>query len=1072
MKLFTTLLCLFAMASSMSVFAAEVSISDADITGGNDYYWTNDNIYVLEDLVFVEDGARLFIEEGTIIWGKEGQEDNAKALVICRGAQIFAEGTPDRPIIFTAYGDDPYDLDDGFELTESGLWGGLIILGYGPNNNDASDGVKNIEGIIETEERGKYGAPVGQQVDDDNSGVIRFVSIRHGGTDIGDGNEINGLTMGAVGAGTTIEYVEVWYNADDGFEFFGGNVNTKYLVSAFNKDDSFDYDEGFDGKGQFWFSIQAETRGNMAGEHDGGNKPDDSEPYATPEIYNVTYIGSGAQSDNSKSGILHFRDNAGGEYKNSIFAYTKGKGLDIEDLEADDENSTVEDSRKRLEAGDLKLENNIWWAISTDGTCTLDEISPDVPDEEKDGKVIPGYSEQFVRDYLGNAANGNSIENPQLMSIGRNLTTPDGMLDPRPMMTSPAFTNDLADVPMDGFFLDAPYQGAFGPGDLWIDRWTFLSQSGVAVQLRKNEISLTDADINAGDIYVMTADNIYVLEDMVFVEDGAELWIEAGTVIQGKEGQEDNSKALVICQGAKIYAMGTPVQPIIFTAYGDDPYDLDDGFELTETGLWGGLLILGKGVNNNVSSDGVKNIEGIIETETRGRYGAKEGEWNAMDNSGILMFVSIRHGGTDIGDGNEINGLTMGAVGAGTTIRGVEVWYNSDDGFEFFGGNVNTKYLVSAFNKDDSFDYDEGFNGWGQFWFSIQNGARGNMGGEHDGGNKPDDSNPYAIPFISNATYIGAGVGSDNSKSKGLHLRDNAGGKYFNSIFTETTGKGLDIEDLEADDPQSEVQDSRKRMEAMDLQLQHNFWWSIGTEGASALDVISPDVPDEEVDGKVIPGYSQQFVRDYLSDAKNNNWIEDPMLMGISRELVAPDAMLDPRPEAGSAAFTNAKKRYDMMGFGNINYSGSATVVKNGFFEEVDFIGAFGEINWLSDWTFLSFAEVTSGKGGHSPMMYPEADIETSVEELEASLTSSMVAVPNPMVESTEIQFEVKTAGLVQINIYDLNGQTIVSNLVNKHLVQGNYKETWVANSELAAGMYIVEMIVNGHSQTLKVVKN
>src|SRR5690606_30515651 len=127
----------------------------------------------------------------------------------------------------------------------------------------------------------------------------------------------------------------------------------------------------------------------------------------------------------------------------------------------------------------------------------------------------------------------------------------------------------------------------------------------------------------------------------------------------------------------------------------------------------------------------------------------------------------------------------------------VEVIYNKDDGFEWFGGTVNTKYLVSAFNGDDAFDYDEGFVGNGQFWISIQAENRGNMAGEFDGGNKPDDSAPYAIPQISNATFIGSGNASGNTKSMGLIFRDNAGGKFYNSILTEMTGKGLEIEDLE-----------------------------------------------------------------------------------------------------------------------------------------------------------------------------------------------------------------------------------------------------------------------------------
>ncbi len=1023
----------------------EVSVFDNDINAGDVVYWTSDNIYVLEEMVFVEDGAKLYIEPGTVIWGKEGQEDEAKALVITRGAQIFAEGTPDKPIIFTAYGDDPYDLTDGFGLDQSGLWGGLILLGTAPTNNVASGYVKNIEGIVETEIRGKYGAPPAEWDVNDNSGVVRYVSIRHGGTDIGDGNEINGLTMGAVGRGTTIEFVEVWYNNDDGFEWFGGNVNSRYLVSAFNKDDSFDYDEGWNGRGQFWFSIQAETRGNMGGEHDGGNSPDDSEPYAKPVIMNATYIGSGTGSGNTSSKILHFRDNAGGTYCNSIFAETGGYGLEIEDLESGDPNSAVEDSRKRLETGDLKINNNIWWKIGAE-TTTVDGISPDVED----------YPQQFVRDYLSDAANNNWIEDPMFGGVSRDLMNPDGMLDPRPDYNSPAFTRATCSIPDDeqsmNFFHEVDYIGAFGPGDLWLDRWTYLSYSGVLMQTMQNEVSVFDNDINAGETVRWTNDNIYVLEEMVFVEEGAELWIEPGTVIWGKEGQEDEAKALVITRGAKIYAMGTSTQPIIFTAYGDDPYDFTDGFGLDQSGLWGGLILLGRGPTNNVASGYVKNIEGIVETETRGKYGAPPSEWDPMDNSGIVRHVSIRHGGTDIGDGNEINGLTMGAVGAGTTIEYVEVWYNNDDGFEWFGGNVNTRFLVSAFNKDDSFDYDEGFNGKGQFWFSIQAPTRGNNGGEHDGGNSPDDSEPYAIPYIYNATFIGSGVNSGNSSSQILHFRDNAGGKYFNSIFMETGGKGLDIEDLESGDPNSAVQDSRKRLEAGDLVLMNNIWWKIGSQNTT-VDDIAPDADD----------YPEQFVRDYIGNPDNGNVIMNPMLRGIERlsSEEFPMGGLDPRPQVNSPAFTNPKHAfYHREGEGS-----------NDFFIVAPYIGAFGEKSWIADWTYLSFTDVTKGMGGGYPAMEiapSQEDALTVEEEFISEAGSGITNYPNPFEESTEIQFYVGGYNSVNLSIYNVMGQK-VAELVNKPLVAGLYGVNWTV-SDQPAGVYIVKLQIGNKVSSHKLI--
>ena len=422
--------------------AATVDVVDADISPSSNVVWTADNEYLLNGLVFVDEGATLTIQPGTVIKGMPGQGENASALVVARGGKIFASGTPDQPIVFSAQADDVSDAGD-LPLDARGLWGGVIILGRATLNSEP--GETPIEGIPTTEPRGLYGG----SDDGDNSGVFRYVSIRHGGTDIGAGNEINGLTMGGVGSGTLIEFVEVYNNQDDGFEWFGGTVNTKNLVSAFNGDDAFDYDEGFRGKGQFWFVVQDDETGNRAGEHDGGTTPEDGTPFAMPQIYNVTYIGSGAFSANGDNDVvLKIRDNAGGMYINSIFTDFAGEAVDIEDLESG------EDSRARLEAGELRLANNIWWGFGAGED--LASIAPD----------------QFVADYL--AANDNRIADPLLIGISRDR---DRGLDPRPQADSPAWTG-MATTPEDGFYSQVDYVGAFGRS-LWTSGWTFLSEAGI-----------------------------------------------------------------------------------------------------------------------------------------------------------------------------------------------------------------------------------------------------------------------------------------------------------------------------------------------------------------------------------------------------------------------------------------------------------------------------------------------------------------------------------------------------------------------------------------------------------------
>lgn len=327
-----------------TVTSSSVTVIDNG-NGTGSTTWTSNNVYLLDGFVFVNAGQTLTIEPGTVIKGKPGTGANASALIIAKGGKINACGTASKPIIFTFEAD---PLDGSVPITTTGQWGGVILLGNAPLNTVPA--TQQIEGIPTSEPRAAYG---GTDYND-NSGSLCYVSIRHGGTDIGAGNEINGLTLGGVGTGTTIHHIEVVANADDGVEFFGGAPLLKHILVSNCLDDSYDYDQGFKGLGQFWVAIQ-NASSDRGGEHDGGTTPEDGTPFATPVIYNATYIGNGTNR------ALTFRDNAGGQYHNSVF-HNYGMGIDIEDL------ASGEDSKARLDAGDLKLNNIV---LSTVGSALI-----------------------------------------------------------------------------------------------------------------------------------------------------------------------------------------------------------------------------------------------------------------------------------------------------------------------------------------------------------------------------------------------------------------------------------------------------------------------------------------------------------------------------------------------------------------------------------------------------------------------------------------------------------------------------------------------------------------------------
>lgn len=209
-----------------------------------DVTWETGNTYVLGGRIAVLDGATLTIEPGVIVKGEAGTGTNATALLIARGGKLMAEGTASQPIIFTSLVD---EIEPGMvespnlEPELNGLWGGIIVLGKAPISADAAS--VQIEGIPASDPNGLYGGTEAG----DNSGVIKYVSIRHGGANIGEGNEINGLTLGGVGSGTVIENIEIVANQDDGIEWFGGTVSVKNAVIWNVGDDAVDTDQAWAG---------------------------------------------------------------------------------------------------------------------------------------------------------------------------------------------------------------------------------------------------------------------------------------------------------------------------------------------------------------------------------------------------------------------------------------------------------------------------------------------------------------------------------------------------------------------------------------------------------------------------------------------------------------------------------------------------------------------------------------------------------------------------------------------------------------------------------------------------------
>ncbi|RMG87364.1 MAG: T9SS C-terminal target domain-containing protein [Bacteroidetes bacterium] len=469
--------------------------------------------------------------------------------------------------------------------------------------------------------------------------------------------------------------------------------------------------------------------------------------------------------------------------------------------------------------------------------------------------------------------------------------------------------------------------------------------------------------------------------------------IQAGTVIKALAvpSNGDNTSALIITRDAQIFAEGSANAPIIFTAEDDDVTDPND-LTFEDRGLWGGVLILGNATIAFTATE--TQIEGIDPNETRARFGGTDD----ADNSGVFKYVSIRHGGAALTTDNEINGLTLGGVGSGTTIDYVEVYANDDDGIEWFGGSVNCSHLVCVFNADDAFDMDLGWHGHGQFWFSIMDPNLGDHAGEFSG----SDDNEGIVegfdrPQVYNMTLIGRGsdVVDDNKQKRGIHLKTNAGGVFANSIFTEFANEAIELEfDDQTDlDPYGNLADGS-------LVIKNNIWYKVGAQAGNWTDW----------NGIVRNDHNGEALAHLQA---NNNEAVDPQLAGIS--WAQGSNGLDPRPDPNGPAYQNV-----------------ASVPSNPFFIQTNFRGAFGSNNWANDWTNLfdqGFFGVLNA---------------TDLSKLGYDLVLSPNVISN---ENMNVTLTVPASNEVNLRLFNMNGQlleTVLDNVIvngesNYSIEAGNY---------------------------------
>ncbi|WP_394693799.1 beta strand repeat-containing protein [Hyphobacterium sp.] len=693
--------------------------------------------------------ARLTIEPGAVLFGNSG----ADYIVVNRGSQIEANGTAANPIIMTSQADllrqadtDPSNDDGGSNISE---WGGLVILGRAPINrcrDAATPGTVQCENVVEgvTNPDALYGGAS----PNDNSGILRYVRVQFAGFAINTaGNELNGITFGGVGDGTTLENIQVHNNSDDGVEFFGGTANVGNLVLTGNDDDSVDTDNGYQGGIQNLIVVQRADGGDNIVE--ASSSAPGVTPLSNASISNFTFVGNRSNAFRLNTGTV-------GRYMNGVVDYGQ------------------ECFRWQTSAGDG---NPGYGGVNVDPS--FDSVLFDCDGGIETGNSDPGVAAAAIAGGTNNVIGASSLAARLFPGPNEGNITP---FDP---------------TGVDGFLQNLGYAGAFGPADTetqnWAAGWTFAlfpdptcptGTTDSGFQINGTTVCRISGVIT--DDIRLTRGNIYELDGRVDVGidtgadgnaaggDPASLTIESGVSIFGDSGAD----YLVVNRGSQLFSNGTAANPVIFTSENDITNAAGDRIDAISE--WGGLVILGRAPINrcrDAATPGTVACENVVEGVTN--PDALYGGATANDSSGSLTYTRVQFAGFAINTaGNELNGITFAGVGNGTTVNNIQVHNNSDDGVEFFGGGVNVRNLVLTGNDDDSIDTDNGYQGNIQFAIVVQ---RANGG---DNVVEASSSAPGVVPLsnatVSNFTFV-ARAGGGN----GFRLNTGTVGRYLNGVLNE-----------------------------------------------------------------------------------------------------------------------------------------------------------------------------------------------------------------------------------------------------------------------------------------------
>ncbi len=502
----------------------------------------------------------------------------------------------------------------------------------------------------------------------------------------------------------------------------------------------------------------------------------------------------------------------------------------------------------------------------------------------------------------------------------------------------------------------------------------------------------------------------YLMLGTIFVKPGGDLVIPAGTVLFG---DKPSKAAIVVERGGLIHANGSAGAPVIFTS--------SQNIGNKSAGDWGGIILLGKARINTASGADTAVIEGITPAVYFGGQ-------NDADNSGVMRYCRIEYSGIALSPNNEINGLTMGGVGSGTVIEYIQVSWNGDDSFEWFGGTVNCKYLVSYIPVDDELDTDFGFRGKIQFVLAVRKPSVADISGstcmESDNNNGPNYNSPRTQPHISNVTSIGpkqydTSVVNPNF-TRGAHIRRNTLASFYNSVIMGWPQGIL----YDGTGVHCAIQNDSSRVKANIFAGCYTGFSAVPTPTGCGFDATAYTTANNTI----LPTTVAAMLSNPYGNVSTGSYSTGNFY-----------------PSAGSPALSGA----------NFTYPG----INDPWFTVTTYRGAFDQNStWANGWTNFRPDSVDYSIIGIEPI--------SNIVPKQYSLQQNY---PNPFNPTTNIKFDVAQTGFAKLAVFDVLGREVTT-IVSEILRSGQYQVSYNA-SNLPSGVYFYRLTVTNESTTWSATK-